>query len=55
MSILIACGTLIDGTGHEPIKNARLLVDGDRIVAVGLAETVTAPPDASQISSATVS
>ena len=49
MSILIACGTLIDGTGRGPVRNARLLVDGDRIVAVGPAETVTAPPGAETI------
>ena len=49
MSILIVCGTLIDGTGRGPVKNAHLLVDGDRIVAVGPAEAVTAPPGAETI------
>jgi len=49
VSILITCGMLIDGTGRGPVKNARLLVDGDRIVAVGPAEAVSAPPDAETI------
>jgi len=49
VSILITCGMLIDGTGRGPVKNARLLVDGERIVAVGSAEAVTAPPGAETI------
>jgi imidazolonepropionase-like amidohydrolase len=46
VSILITCGTLIDGTGRAPVHDARLLVDGDRIAAVGPAAVVTAPPGA---------
>lgn len=32
---LIRNGTIIDGTGAEPMPNASVLVEGDRIVAVG--------------------
>ena len=49
MPILISCGTLIDGTGRPPIREARILVDGDRIVAVGPAGQVPAPPGAETI------
>ena len=31
----IRAGTLIDGTGGAPVKNAVILVQGDRITAVG--------------------
>jgi imidazolonepropionase-like amidohydrolase len=41
--VLITCGTLIDGTGRAPVRDGRILVEGDRIVAVGPAEAVTAP------------
>ncbi|MBZ5570838.1 MAG: amidohydrolase family protein [Acidobacteriia bacterium] len=32
---LIRNGTIIDGTGKPPLKNASVLVEGDKIVAVG--------------------
>lgn len=38
--------TLIDGTGRPPVPNAAMLVRDGRIVAVGPASSVTAPPDA---------
>src|SRR5687768_12754958 len=49
MSILIACGTLIDGTGRPPLRDASVLVEDDRIVAVGPAAGVARPPGATII------
>ncbi len=45
MSILLRGGTLIDGTGRAPITDAAILIDGERIVAVGEAGAVDAPPE----------
>ncbi len=42
----IVHGTLIDGTGGEPVKNAVVLIQGQRIVAVGTAEAISIPHDA---------
>jgi imidazolonepropionase-like amidohydrolase len=36
-------GTLIDGTGAEPVPNAVVLIAGERILAVGPAEAVKVP------------
>ena len=36
--------TLVDGTGAPPLANARILIDGDRLRAVGRAEAVPLPP-----------
>ena len=36
----IRAGTLIDGTGAAPVKNAVILVQGDRITAVGVGVTI---------------
>lgn len=43
-------GTLIDGTTAPPIHNSVILIDGERIVAVGTADTVAIPADAKRIS-----
>ncbi|WP_053947380.1 metal-dependent hydrolase family protein [Halolamina sediminis] len=45
----IDCGTLVDGTGKQPISDARILVEDGRIVEVGPAEAVAAPDDAERI------
>jgi imidazolonepropionase-like amidohydrolase len=42
-------GTLIDGTGRAPIANAVVVIDGDRIVAVGPAKKVRIPQDATVV------
>jgi imidazolonepropionase-like amidohydrolase len=42
-------GTLIDGTGVEPVDGAVLLTEGGRIKAVGTAATITIPPTAEVI------
>lgn len=40
---------LIDGTGADPVERATVVIDGERIVAVGAADTVTIPRDAAVI------
>jgi len=41
--LAITGGTLIDGTGEEPLANAVVLVEGQRIVNVGRADSVQIP------------
>ncbi len=43
-------GTLIDGFGSNPIKNSVILIDGERIQAVGTIETLPVPKNAKIIS-----
>ena len=43
-------GTLIDGYGGKPIRNSVILIDGDRIKAVGQAGTLQVPAGAETIS-----
>jgi len=43
-------GTLIDGFGSTPIRNAVILVQGERITAVGQVGTLGVPPGADVIS-----
>ncbi|NAY93143.1 amidohydrolase family protein [Muricauda sp. JGD-17] len=43
-------GTLIDGYGSDPIKNSVILIQGERIKAVGTVETLTVPENAEIIS-----
>jgi hypothetical protein len=40
---------LVDGTGHPPMNDARIVITGDRITAVGPATTVSAPADAEHV------
>lgn len=42
-------GTLIDGTGAPPVANAVVLIQGQRIKAVGLADKVSVPANAVKI------
>ena len=39
-------GTLIDGTGHDPITKAAVVVENGNITAAGAADTIQHPPDA---------
>src|SRR5690606_1556866 len=48
-SLAIVNGTVIDGTGNAPLKSAVIVVDGDRIAAVGAKGKVTIPQDAEVI------
>ena len=43
-------GTLIDGFGSEPIKNSVILIEGERIKAVGTIATLPVPNNAKVIS-----
>jgi imidazolonepropionase-like amidohydrolase len=43
-------GTLIDGYGGPPIRNSVILIDGDKIQAVGQLGALPVPPDAQVIS-----
>lgn len=43
-------GTLIDGFGSTPIPNSVILIEGERIKAVGTVETLAVPPGAEVIS-----
>ena len=45
-TLAITGGTLIDGSGRDPIRNATLLIEGERIVAAGPAATVALPQGA---------
>src|SRR5207302_1021629 len=42
----IRCGTLFDGVATTPLRDAMVVVDGDRITAVGPADRTPAPPGA---------
>ena len=42
-------GTLIDGNGGEPLPNATIVIEDDRIVRVGTAADAPAPPGANVI------
>ena len=39
-------GTLVDGTLAEPIRDSVIIVDGERIVAVGTVASLPVPADA---------
>ena len=43
-------GTLIDGYGGPPLRNSVILIDGEKIQAVGQVGTLPVPPDAQVIS-----
>ena len=45
-ALAIINGTLIDGTGADPIKGVVLIIQGERIVAVGSRDTVEIPEGA---------
>jgi imidazolonepropionase-like amidohydrolase len=45
MQLLIG-GTLIDGTGAPPVRDAAILIHEERIEAVGTRQTLTPPPNA---------
>ena len=40
---------VIDGTGTAPIENARVIIEGDRIIRIGPADTVTLPENADRL------
>lgn len=44
--LLVLAGLLIDGTGRPPVAQGTVLVEGDRIAAVGTGETIRPKPGA---------
>jgi imidazolonepropionase-like amidohydrolase len=44
MPILLTGGLLIDGTGAAPISDGAVLIEGERVLEVGRAQEITAPP-----------
>lgn len=48
-TLLISGGTLIDGTGREPVRDAVIVIQGSKIVTVTMAGAGPAPPDAQRI------
>ena len=47
--VAIVGGTLVDLDGEAPIENAVIVVNGERITAIGSAAEVEIPADAKQI------
>ena len=50
--LAITGGTLIDGRGRDPVRNATVLIEGERILAVGPASSVSIPKGAEVIDAA---
>jgi amidohydrolase family protein len=50
--LVVEGGTLIDGTGRNPIKNAVVVIEGNRFKAVGVKGKVAIPPNAKVINAA---
>jgi imidazolonepropionase-like amidohydrolase len=48
--IALVGGRLIDGFGHAPLRDSVILVEGDRILAVGTVESLPVPADFDVIS-----
>jgi imidazolonepropionase-like amidohydrolase len=48
-AIVLDNARIVDGTGAPPVEHGRLVVQGDRIVAVGSAGTVPVPADAERV------
>jgi len=48
--VALVGGTLVDGTLRDPIRNSVILVEGERIVAVGSVDTLPVPAGAEVIS-----
>ena len=49
-TLALAGGTLVDGTLADPIRDSVVLVEGERIVAVGTVDTLPVPADATVVS-----
>ena len=51
-SIAIIGGTLVDGTGGPPLENSVVLIQGERIAAVGRVNDLKIPPDSWKVQAA---
>src|SRR5262247_525633 len=49
MTLVLTGATLIDGTGAEPVRDAAIAIDGERIAAAGARREVSWPADATVI------
>src|SRR5262245_18780797 len=49
MTLVLTGATLIDGTGAEPVRDAAIAIDGERIAATGARREVSWPADATVI------
>ncbi len=49
-ALVLAGGTVVDGYGNTPLQNGVVVIEGDRIVAVGTVDSVVLPADAEVIS-----
>lgn len=49
-TLALVGGTLVDGTLADPIRDSVVLVEGERIVAVGTVDTLPVPADATVVS-----
>ena len=47
VKIGILCGQLIDGKSEVPLKNAAILIEGEKIISIGSAKII--PPEAQNI------
>src|SRR5260370_41087203 len=52
MTLAITNGTVIDGRGSDPLTEATVLIEGERITAVGHRNQVNIPRDATVIDAA---
>ncbi|MCZ6886166.1 MAG: amidohydrolase family protein [Alphaproteobacteria bacterium] len=48
-TLVVQGGTLIDGTGRQPVENSVIVIEADRFKAVGKSGEVPVPPDAEVI------
>jgi imidazolonepropionase-like amidohydrolase len=48
-AIVLDGARIIDGTGAPPVERGRVVIEGDRIVAVGPTDTVPVPADAERV------
>ena len=48
-TIVLSGATVIDGIGRPPLENATVVMEGDRILTVGEAASIAAPPGATLI------
>src|SRR5512136_1683919 len=48
-TLAIVNGTLIDGTGAQPVPDAVILIAGDKILAVGSRRTLAVPAGARKL------
>src|SRR3954470_14889207 len=48
-TLAITGGTLIDGSGRDPIRNATVVIEGERIAAAGAGSCVAVPKGAKRI------